>query len=133
MTAAPRHLHLAFEMKQLFLRAALLAVLATVAFAAVSPAAASEASREPAPIVRQWQPKAGGAPGQSVEPILLWTIAGVGGGAVVFAGLYLLKRRLGGFPRNPAWVAPISILRSRDSADETTFGAAAPGGHDSQH
>ncbi len=68
-----------------------------------------------------------------MEPILLWTIAGVGGGAVVFAGLYLLKRRLGGFPRNPAWVAPITVMRSRESPDETTFAGAVPGDHDSHH
>lgn len=124
-------------MKKLPLRAALLAVVALIAIAAVAPAAAAEAPREPAPIVRQLRPlpnegeSSGG--GSDVKPMVIWSIVTVLGGATVFGTLYLLKRRVGGFPQHPAWVAPITIMPSKDFADEGAYGDAPAGGHDSHH
>jgi hypothetical protein len=123
-------------MKRLSLQFALLAVFTLVALVAVSPAVATESPSEPVPIVRQWQPRpaeAGGAPGQRVEPVILWTITGVGVGVVVFGTLYLFKRRVGGFPEHPSWVAPITIMPSRESPDERTYGEVPPQGHGPQH
>ncbi len=64
---------------------------------------------------------------------ILWSLLAVA--LVVPAGgiFYLLKKRLGAFPENPEWVAPISIMRSRDLPDEHTYagaeGAADAHGH----
>ena len=66
-----------------------------------------------------------------VEPVAIWSfivillLAGLGG---VF---YLLKRRMGGFPSNPAWVAPITIMRSKDFPDENSYSDAPA--HDAHH
>lgn len=62
-------------------------------------------------------------------PRVTWALAAIGAGALVLGSLYLFKRRIGGFPEHPAWVAPITILKSSDSPDETTFGDAPAGGH----
>jgi hypothetical protein len=49
--------------------------------------------------------------------------------------LYLLKRRVGGFPEHPSWTAPISVMRSRDlPGDDGADGhAASPDGHGTGH
>lgn len=124
-------------MKQIHLRLALAAVAGLIALGAV-PAAAMEAAPEPVPVVAGVRPQehGGGASTGSereVEWPLIWTTVGVAGGAVVMAGLYLVKRRLGGFPANPAWVAPISILRSKDSPVEGDYGNAPVDAHGSHH
>ena len=61
------------------------------------------------------------SPGWSdVKEVTIWSIAGILGGAVVFGVLYTLKRKVGGFPENPTWVAPISIMpASQLPADDT--------------
>ena len=51
-----------------------------------------------------------------------WMLAGIGGAAVLFGVFYLFKRRIGAFPANPIWVAPITIMRAGDSPDEGDFG-----------
>ncbi len=124
-------------MKQLHLRLALAGVAGLIALWAV-PASAMEAARDPLPIVAGVRPQehGGGTSNGSdreVEPMLIWTTIGVAGGAVVMAGLYLLKRRLGGFPANPVWVAPITILRSKDSPVEGDYGRAPAEAHGSHH
>ncbi len=71
--------------------------------------------------------------GRAIEPTILWTVAGVAVGVVVFGTLYLLKRQVAAFPKNPTWVAPISIMPSRELPDETKTGDnpahVAPGHH----
>ncbi len=124
-------------MKHLHLRLALAGVAGLIALGAV-PAFAMEAARDPLPVVAGVRPQehGGGASTGSdreVEPMLIWTTIGVAGGAVAMAGLYLLKRRRGGFPANPAWVAPISILRSKDSPVEGDYGNAPADAHGSHH
>lgn len=98
---------------------------------ALLPSAATAAVADPTPIVRsvlhdEGHGSEGSEPGgtRAVERILLWSVTGVGLGALGLTTLYLLKRRVGGFPSNPSWVAPITIMPSRDFADETTFSSA---------
>ncbi len=118
------------------LRIALLATVSAsaIAFGAALPASAA-AIPEPAPIVRAWQaprqehPEGESGAGGDNTKILLWSISGVAAGGVVMGTLYLLKRRVGAFPKNPTWVAPISIMESKTFADEGTFGDAQSEGH----
>jgi hypothetical protein len=64
----------------------------------------------------------------------LWTLAGIGVGALALSILYLLKRRVGGFPEDPTWVAPISIMPADENATEESFGETpAHDGHASGH
>lgn len=125
---------LGIVMKHVALRLALLVALAFVAFSAVPMSPASAATREPTPIVRQWQPaparEAGGSERRVEDPIF-WTIIGGLAGGLIFSGLYLLKRKVGGFPEHPTWVAPISVMPSRELPE--SFGEAPPDSHGSHH
>lgn len=56
----------------------------------------------------------GGPSWIDVQEVTIWSLVGIGVGAAVLGVLYLFKKRIGGFPENPAWVAPITIMRSRD-------------------
>ena len=108
---------------------------------ALAPSAAIASPVDPAPVVRSVvREQAHGEEGQAgspraVERILLWSVAGVGLGALGLTTLYLLKRRIGAFPSNPTWVAPITIMPSRTFADEFTFSSGesevhhSPGHH----
>ena len=58
-------------------------------------------------------------PATDVVPTLAWAAVGVACFAVILGALYLLKRRVGGFPKSPSWVAPISIRPSRDFPGDT--------------
>jgi hypothetical protein len=73
--------------------------------------------------------------GRDVAPVAIWSVVGIIAGAIVFTALYMLKRQIGGFPENPDWVAPITILYSKDAPDEGAFGdgAAQSGAHGAQH
>jgi hypothetical protein len=70
---------------------------------------------------------------RDVVPVAAWTIAGVGVFAVAGAALYFLKRRVGGFPANPTWKAPISIERSETFPAEGDYGDVAPDPHGAHH
>ncbi len=71
-----------------------------------------------------------GSGGIDVLPVVLWSLAGVAIVAVSLGVLYLLKRQVGGFPENPDWVAPISIMRSRDLPADDGDGHGGSHGHD---
>lgn len=103
-------------MKTLILRLALVSALAFAALALIAPAAADDDGGHTT---------AAGS-GNDVVPAALWSLAGVAVGAVVMGTLYLFKRQVGGFPENPSWVAPISIMRSRDLPSDS-------GGHGDAH
>lgn len=95
-----------------------------------APVFATSVEREPVAIVREWRPQeASPPPGRRVEPPILWTVAGVAAISLTGGTFYLLKRRVGGFPANPAWVAPISVMPSSDSPDEGTYGDAPADSH----
>lgn len=71
--------------------------------------------------------------GSSIASRVIWSLAAIGGLGVVLTALYMLKRRTGGFPENPDWVAPIEVLYTKDSPDEGYYGdadtSAAHGSH----
>jgi len=106
-------------MKTLPLRLALFPMVVLLALGAVVPAVAAESHRSPAPIAPAIAPVE--STGADVMPMVVWSIVAVVVSAVIFGTLYLLKRRVGGFPANPPWVAPISVMPSKDFADEGTF------------
>lgn len=115
-------------------RLLVLGAAGAISLGAVLPASAGWIPDEPAPIVRTWgqegaQPDEGG---RDVKPVVLWSIAGVAAGAVVMGTLYLLKRQVGGFPANPTWVAPITIMPSRENATDATW-ASGEDAHGDSH
>jgi hypothetical protein len=72
--------------------------------------------------------------GQDVVPMLIWMFVGVGVSALVLGTLYLFKRRVGGFPKNPTWVAPITVMRASDlPGDPDPHEATSDGGHAPVH
>lgn len=144
LTPVPTLLHLLPTMKLHQVRVALLATAAALAIAAgLSTIRAAELPVVPATtqIVLQQQDSAGSGDqsvrtisaqvddaveGTDIVKVAIWTAVGVTIGGVVLGTFYLLKRRMGGFPENPPWVAPITIMESKDFPDEDTFGDQVP-------
>ena len=127
-------------MSQALVRMALALALMVALVGVAAPAMAAERSeRSPAPLAvsqeGEGEGEAAGDEGDGggitidVVPVTLWTLAAVAGLCVVGGVFYLFKRRVGGFPKNPSWVAPISIMESRDFPDEGDFGDALPDAH----
>lgn len=113
-------------------RFALLAVAGVLAIAAAVSTVNAETivpAGEIAPTAHQ--EAAEGATHDIVAPAL-WMVAGVTAGGLVLGVFYLFKRRVGGFPENPSWVAPISVMRSStfpvegDYDDDTATNGHAP-------
>jgi hypothetical protein len=100
----------------------MLASMAVPAFAAGLPGTGLDSATHVAQ-------EGGNGPAVDVVPGSIWTVVGVAAGGLVLGIFYLLKRRVGGFPANPDWVAPITIMPSKDSPDEGTFGDVAPDAH----
>jgi hypothetical protein len=113
-------------MTTLPLRLAFLAIVALLAVGAVLPAFALESPAN-LPIAGTFAAAESG--GTDVMPMVVWSIVAVLVAGVVFGTLFLLKRRVGGFPANPTWVAPISVMPSKDFADEGTFSEAPQDSH----
>lgn len=65
-----------------------------------------------------------------VKEVALWSIASVAAGAVILGVLYTFKRKVGGFPENPSWVAPITIMPSRELPGDDNQGHEATAPHD---
>ncbi|MFN0093442.1 MAG: hypothetical protein ACKVVT_01520 [Dehalococcoidia bacterium] len=90
------------------------------------------AAAPPAPVPAYWLEEGEGEHGEKAEgnaivgpdvvPGAAWAIVGIFVGGLILGVLYLLKRRVGGFPAHPSWVAPISIERSATFATDGTFG-----------
>ena len=99
-------------------------VIQAAAAASITPLAdgpaAIEHQHEPSPTASQST--------TNIKKNVLWMAFGIAAGAVVLTALYMLKRRVGAFPENPDWVAPITIMRAKDSPDEGTYGT--PANHD---
>lgn len=110
-------------MKTLLLRLAIVSALAVAALAVIAPAAADDEGGHSATQATD--------DGTDILPVTLWSLAGVAVGATVMGTLYLFKRRVGGFPENPSWTAPISVMRSRDlPGDDGANGhGASPDAH----
>ncbi|MCK9520297.1 MAG: hypothetical protein M0R74_14925 [Dehalococcoidia bacterium] len=109
-------------MKLFQVRFALIAVAALLALgAAVSTINAATLDGPASTLAAHFQEGNGGN-GVDVVPGVIWTLVGVTIGGIVLATFYMLKRRVGGFPENPSWVAPISIEKSETFPDEGSFG-----------
>lgn len=123
------------------MRIRLLAAAAAFAFAlaTVAPAAAAAAQpAQPLPAVAAQDTGSHGASAESTSSGLsantdriLWSLLAIALAVPLGGIFYLLKRRLGAFPEQPEWVAPISVMRSRDLPDERTYQGsdAAAGSH----
>lgn len=77
-----------------------------------SPKIHNQDGHEPGPVTTQGSD-------EDVIPRVVWMLAGVAASAVTLSVLYLLKRRVGGFPENPSWVAPITIMPSSQLPGDT--------------
>jgi hypothetical protein len=66
------------------------------------------------------------SPGDAWGEVVIWGVFGLGIFALAGGALYFFKRQVGGFPENPSWVAPITIMRSKDLPDEGDFGDQSP-------
>jgi hypothetical protein len=62
----------------------------------------------------------------SIQEVVLWSTAALAALLIVLTALYMLKRRVGAFPENPDWVAPIQVLYAKDAPDEGHFGDVDP-------
>jgi hypothetical protein len=113
-------------MTKLPLRLAFLATVALLAVGAVLPAFALESPSNPSITAAFAAAESGGT---DVMPMVVWSIVTILVAGVVFGTLFLLKRRVGGFPANPTWVAPISVMPSKDFADEGSFSESAQDSH----
>lgn len=92
-------------MKRLSLFAVALVMSSVFALALAAPAFALEGSPT-------------GGTGRDILPPVVWMLGGAAASAVLLSLFYLLKRRLGGFPADPAWVAPITIMLSSESPQD---------------
>ena len=110
--------------------AAALALLLFSTFA--DPLAVSAATIDSAVYPEQPAPAQEGEPVEAVPKsdawgeVVIWSIVGLGIFAAIGGVLYYFKRQVGGFPENPSWVAPITIMESKDFPDEGDFGEPAP-------
>jgi len=107
-------------MKTRLLSLALAAVLAV----AVMPATMAFAQEHGGPA------SSDGPHWSDVKEVAIWSMVGVGAGAIVLGVLYTLKRKVGGFPENPTWIAPITIMPSRELPGDEDDGHGAAAGHD---
>ncbi|MGD9934378.1 MAG: hypothetical protein AB7T37_11750 [Dehalococcoidia bacterium] len=126
-------------MKSLALRVLL---LAAVVFPVAGPAGTAFAAdvlpiASGVSVLREDEPVGGahGGEGSGVDvvPVAVWTTVGIVASGLLLGVFYLFKRRIGGFPANPEWVAPISIERSETFAKEGDFGDVAPDAHGAHH
>ena len=90
------------------------AAAAAVVIAAPAFAAAQAPVQQSVALFTQQEPQTS----SNVLPMLIWMVVGVALVCIVGGIGYLFKRQVGAFPRNPTWVAPISIMRSRDLAGD---------------
>jgi hypothetical protein len=128
-------------MQALTLRLVLAAILFGTVFGATTSALAIEAQ---VPATEQHVPNAeeetralSPAPAAPVDR-LVWMFVGIVASGILLAAFYAFKRRLGGFPSSPAWVAPITIVPSSTfpddgSYEDETTERGAGGGHGHHH
>lgn len=73
----------------------------------------------------------GGPNWDDAKDVTIWSIVSLAGGSALLGVLYLFKRKVGGFPENPSWVAPITIMPASqlpgdDGAADHAHDAHAP-------
>ena len=72
----------------------------------------------------------GGPDWADAKEVTVWSIVSIGGFATLMGVLYLFKRKVGGFPQDPSWVAPISVMKAGDLPDDSE---TAHGGEHEAH
>ncbi len=79
----------------------------------------------------------GGPNWTDVKEVTIWSIVSIAGGGVLLGVLYLFKRKIGAFPENPSWVAPITIMPASelpgDDDDDHGHAVADHGSHAPAH
>jgi hypothetical protein len=130
-------------MKLHLVRALAALLVALPALSAAHPAAAMELPQPAGALTLRWQEGEGHAVGgekpvdvehdSEVLTPTTWAIVGTLVGGLFLSVFYLLKRRVGGFPRNPSWVAPITIMQSKDFPDEGYYGDVPADAHGAHH
>lgn len=98
-------------------------------FVAISPATAASTTGQPAPIVREWDGFQVEGDRIAVEEPITWTLVVMAAGAIIGATFYLLKRQVGAFPKDPDWVAPISIMPAGENAEDEADFPPPPADH----
>lgn len=73
----------------------------------------------------------GGPDWDDAKGVTIWSIVGVTIFGTVLGVLYTFKRKVGGFPEHPAWVAPISIMPAGELPGDDNDGHEAHTAHDS--
>jgi hypothetical protein len=107
--------------------ALLLLVLSTMAVPAVASAIADDSVGNTAHVVAaQEEGPSEDSPGEPWGEVVIWSIVALGIFAAIGGALHYFKRQVGGFPENPGWVAPITIMQSKDFPDEGDFGDQVP-------
>ena len=129
LTAGASAPKLGFEMKKLFPGTAA-KVMAVSAAVAVSLFATLPAFAAQAPVtgyVTQQQPTST----HDIVPMAIWAIVAVLVACLVGGIMYAFKRQIGAYPKHPTWVAPISIMLSRDlPGDDESHEAHSDSTHD---
>jgi hypothetical protein len=114
-------------MKNLLLRLALVASLTLGALAPLSASAQDhgdgEAAAEPG-----GTSFVGGPDWDDAKEVTIWSLVGIGVFSTLMGVLYLFKRKVGGFPEHPSWVAPISVMPASELPGDDGDSHA---GHDS--
>jgi hypothetical protein len=60
---------------------------------------------------------------------VIWSVVALAAGSLIGGTLYLFKRQVGGFPANPDWTAPITIMPAGDNAVEESDFPPPPAEH----
>jgi len=67
----------------------------------------------------------GGPEWSEVKEVTIWSLVSIGAGATLLGVFYLFKRKIGAFPENPSWVAPITIMPASElPGDDDAHGHA---------
>jgi hypothetical protein len=78
----------------------------------------------------------GGPDWGEVREVTIWSLVSIAGGGALLGVLYLFKRKIGAFPENPTWVAPITIMPASElpgDDDAHGHGDADHGNHAPAH
>lgn len=122
-------------MKLLLVRLILLTALAVSAIAFASSALAQEHSDGESE-GHGGSSFIGGPDWKDVREVTIWSLVSIAGGSALLGVFYLFKRKIGAFPENPTWVAPITIMPASElpgDDDPHGQGNADHGGHAPAH
>lgn len=133
MTGTRGSLDFTSGMRRYLLRTAVFAFAILVIAGAIMPVAAANSGTGdamPQFLLSADEEKAAGPETGPLQERALWSVLGIAVGCAIGGAFYMLRRNMGHFA-NPAWVAPISIMLSKDSPE--SFGDAPADAHGSHH